>query len=110
MMKSSHIQYGGLYAQSNIPSKIMVPTQLDNRLNFAVSNPTRINLNREDKKQAHVSSFDPTYFTTSKVSTTTVQPPMIWFPGSSDCTKQENKDAGKEVSIIVLIYIPLKCL
>ena len=94
MMKSFHNQYGEQYVQSNIPSKIMVPSMIDNRLNIAVSNQARINLNTEGGKQANVSSFVPTYFTSSKHSTTTVQPPMIWFPGSSDCSNQENKDGG----------------
>ena len=94
-MKFSHNQYGGLYAQSKIPSKIMVPTQLDNRMNFAVSNPTRIHINTVDKKQANISSFESTYFTSSKDSSTTIQPPMIWDPGNSDCNNQENIHSGK---------------
>ena len=93
-MKYFSNQNGGHYSQSNLPSKIMVPAKLDNQLNFALSKPNRIHLNINDKKHENFSSFDPTYLDSPKDSKTTSQPPTIWFPGSSDCKNQENKDSG----------------
>ena len=93
-MKYFPNQNGGFHPQSNIPSKIMVPAKLDSQLNFALSKPNRIHLKNNDKKQENFSLFDSTYPDSLNNLTTTSQPPMIWFPESSDCNNQETKDSG----------------
>ena len=95
-----------MYRKPNIPPRLMVPADINNRMGIVVSKPNGISLQSDRKKQENHSSVNHTHFSSSasRGATTTTQPPMVWFPGSSDCNSQESD------GIYFLFYLQCKVL
>ena len=95
-MKSHNEQHSRIFKNQRIPSRLMVPAHVNNRMNsFTVKSDSyqpRLDFKRQDNRvSVDTISVAPL---TSKDSTNTTQPPMIWFPGSSKCNSQEEDSSG----------------
>ena len=95
-MKPHNEQHIRIFKNQRMPSRLMVPAHVNNRINsFAVKSDSyqpRLDFKRQDNRvSVDTISVAPL---TSKDSTNTTQPPMIWFPGGSKCNSQEEDSSG----------------
>ena len=80
-----------------LPPRILLPAGINRRLNeiplkttqSGSSNNIRQDRNKVLLQENGVSSF------ALRNTTMTTQPPMVWFPGNSDCSNQSNDETGK---------------
>ena len=85
----------GVHPSQSIPSRIIIPSDVNEKLS---TDPSRQNVPKPfsaGEYQQNIASFDAHNIRKfeSEISTTSIQPPMVWFPGNSDCNKQ---DSGTE--------------
>ena len=85
----------GVHPSQSIPSRIIIPSDVNKKLS---TGPSRQNVPKhfsEGEYQQNIASLDVQNIrkVESEISTTSVQPPMVWFPGKSDCN---NQDSGME--------------
>ena len=84
-----------VHHSSKLPSGILVPTKTNDQLNHVLLN-TNLPYHKSQRRKMEVPSKRyPLNSTISEVenSTTTQKPPMIWFPGGSNCNKEEANDS-----------------
>ena len=85
----------GVHSSQNIPSRIIIPSDVNKKLSI---DPSRQNVSKPfsvRKYQQHIASFDVQNDkkVESEIPTSSIQPPMVWFPGKADCN---NQDSGTE--------------
>ena len=85
----------GVHSSQNIPSRIIISSDVNKKLSI---DPSRQNVPKPfsvGKYQQHIASFDVQNDkkVESEIPTSSIQPPMVWFPGNSDCN---NQDSGTE--------------
>ena len=80
--------YRGVQATLNIPSRIVVPNNVNKQLS---SYPSQQKLSQPNNEHLeNVASIDAQNIGNDKMPNpiTSTEPPMIWFPGKSDCEDQ----------------------
>ena len=85
----------GVHPSQGIPSRVIIPSDVNKKLSIG---PSRQNVPKPfpaGEYQQNIASFEVQNIrkVESEISTTSIQPPMVWFPGNSDCN---NQDSGTE--------------
>ena len=82
--------YRGIHSTKNIPSRIVIPNNVNQQLS---SYPSQQRISQpNDKQHEDVASIDLHNIGNDEMNVpiTSTEPPMIWFPGSSDCQDQDS--------------------
>ena len=98
--------YRGVQMTHNIPPRIVIPNNVNKQLS---SYPSQQRMSQSNNKHhENVASIDAQNIGNDKMPMpiTSTEPPMIWFPGNSDCKDQ---DSGTEYRLNyndILIFYP----
>ena len=86
------------YKYPIIPPKVLIPASLSNQLNGMSSHSEKSRYGTDSRKKKKKVPLAHNYFSSSTLNEpiTTTQPPMIWFPGKSDCINPEKEETGKK--------------
>ena len=85
----------GVHSSQSIPSRIIIPSDVNKKLSTGPSHQNVPTPFSEGEYQQNIASLDVQNIrkVEPEISTTSVQPPIVWFPGKSDC---KNQDSGME--------------
>ena len=95
-----------MHTSQKMPSSIIVPNAVNEKLTFDSSQQTMPQTKFKEKYKEHLASINrPSVpMVQPTIPITSTQPPLIWFPGNSDC---KNQDSGTYKRLNDFNYNPL---
>ena len=105
-MNKQHLSspFQKVHSRHSMPSRIIIPSVVNKKLSVDPSQPSIPKPIYEKKHLQNVNSvdFQNMNMFESAIPTTSTEPPMVWFPGNSDCS---NQDSGALIYLIMLLRV-----